>query len=85
MATGTDHNENILYRAQIVKARPQWQIVVVLAWQIEIRIAKISKKPFDLRRQQFRMKDGQILPERLQMINRIIRMAGDDRRGKRTD
>jgi len=57
MAAGTDHNESILYRAQIVKARPEWQIVVVLPWQIEIRITKISKKPFDLRRQQFRMKD----------------------------
>jgi hypothetical protein len=25
---------------------------------------KISKKPFDLRRQRFPMKDGQIIPER---------------------
>jgi hypothetical protein len=31
------------------------------------------------------MKDGQILPERLEMINRIVGMTGDDRRGKRTD
>jgi hypothetical protein len=77
--------ESSLYRAQIVKARPQWQIVVVLPWQIEIRIAKIGKKPFDLRRQQVGMKDGQILPERLEMADRIIRVASDDRRRKRAD